>query len=83
MQMSDVRKARDTSSAIIEEFIFIHGEQYREEIEERAAIMQIDGALPGPIAESYAVERMRKKYGLYTEGDLFETTAGRQARGAT
>jgi hypothetical protein len=68
-------------SPIIESFISEFGEDYREELEERISIMHIDGGLPESIAESNACNWLRKKYKLYSEGELFESTAEKQARG--
>jgi hypothetical protein len=45
---------------------------HAEEVEERAAIMEIDGNVSRFMAEKFAVLRVRKKHGLFTQGELTE-----------
>ena len=71
-------------SQTIETFIDEFGEVYREELEERAAIMQFDSNMPKTIAEVNAVLLMKQKYSLITQTEMFEaaemSTLARVAR---
>ena len=50
--------------------------QHREEIEERAAIMEYDGGLNREAAEKYAVFRLNVKYKLQCHGMYWEKLDG-------
>lgn len=41
-----------------------------EELEERAAIMEYDGGYSRKTAERFAAIRLKRKYGLYRQGEL-------------
>lgn len=44
--------------------------EYREELEERAAIMEYDGSLNREAAETQAVNRLKEKYKLFEQQDF-------------
>ena len=71
-------------SQAIETFIAEFGEEFREEVEERAAIMEYDGGVTKTMAEMNAVFRLRHKYNLVTQEEMFEaaemSTLARVAR---
>lgn len=46
-------------------------EQHREEAEERAAIMEYHGHLDREAAERETVRRIRWKYGIMKQGEMF------------
>jgi len=56
-------------------------EERLEKLEERTAIMHYDGGIPLSLAEELAKKRIRQKYGLYRQVELFEAGATRIATG--
>ena len=56
---------------MIEQFLTEYGEEYKEELEERAAIMEYDGCMSRMAAEAQAVRLLKEKYKMYREGELF------------
>ena len=54
----------------LEEFCSQH-EDHREETEERSAIMEIDGGVNRETADKEAMRRIKWKYGLLEQEELF------------
>lgn len=54
----------------LDQFI-LHYPEHAEEVEERAGIMEYDAGMPRDYAEEQAVKRLRIKYSLYKQGEMF------------